>query len=255
MARISAVIIARDEERVIGRAVDSVSWADEVIVLDSGSADATVEICRARGARVEQGEWRGFVETKNAAAALATGDWILSIDADETVTAELRAEISRIVAAADTCDGYRVPRRNYYLGRWIRHCGWYPDYQVRLWKRGKGRWTGGRVHESVAIEGRIGVTAAAIDHASYDSLDDHVRRMREYAALQAQDRFAAGMRAGYLSLIFSAPVQFLRLYLLRLGFLDGVHGLIVCAMGAHYAFLKKAKLWELWHRQAERPGA
>jgi glycosyltransferase involved in cell wall biosynthesis len=246
------VIIARDEERVIGGALDSVAWADEVIVLDSGSADGTVAVCRDRGVRVAEQPWRGFVETKNAVAELATGDWLLSIDADEVVTPALRDEIRAIVDSRDSCDGYRVPRRNHYLGRWIRHCGWYPDYQVRLWRRGRGRWTGGRVHESVSIEGRVGTIRSAIDHASYDSLDDHLQRMRTYATLQARDRFAAGKRAGFLSLALAAPMQFLRLYFLRLGFLDGVHGLIVSSMGAQYAFLKKAKLWELSHRGDDR---
>ena len=247
--KISAVLITKDEEDNIPRALRSVSFADEIIVLDTGSTDRTVEICRAGGARVEVAEWRGYVAAKNAVADLAGGDWLLSIDADEEVTPELREEIEKVVTDPRDKTGFFFPRRNHYLGRWVRRCGWYPDYQLRLWRRGRGRWVGGRVHERVEVDGLTGRTKAALNHFTYSSIDEHLRRISVYADLSAHDKFDAGKRAGLFGLLFSAPWQFIRLFILRGGMFDGVTGLAVAGMGAYYAFLKKLKLWELQTRE------
>ena len=247
---ISAVIITKDEEDRIPRALASLDFADEVIVLDTGSSDRTVQICREAGARVEQVEWRGYVEAKNAAANLATGDWVLSLDADEEVTEALRSELEGIVSGDGQAAGYYIPRRNHYLGRWVRHCGWYPDYQLRFWRRGRGVWTGGRVHESVRIDGPTARTRGALNHYTYESTEEHLVRMHRYAELSALDKHERGGKAGFFGLMFAAPWQFIRLYFLRGGLLDGVTGLIVSAMGAHYAFLKKLKLWEMQNRRS-----
>lgn len=248
--KISAAIVCRNEERNIKRALDSLGWVDEIVVLDSGSSDRTVEICHTAGARVEQVEWHGYVETKNAALKIVRGEWVLSLDADEEVSPELRNEINGIISGPGAKIGYRIPRKNHYWGRWIKHCGWYPDLQLRLWQRGRGVWTGGSVHESVKVEGSVGRTKAALNHFSYDSISAHLHRLNEYSALIAQDRYEAGKRTGLLALLFSAPWQFFKLYFLRLGFLDGLPGLIVSGLGSYYAFLKKAKLWEL--RRSDR---
>lgn len=245
LERISAVVITKNEERSIGRALASVAWADDVVVLDSGSSDSTVEVARRAGARVEASEWRGYVAAKNAAAELATGEWILSLDADEEVTPELRDEVSAILSHPGGAVGYKVPRRNFFWGRWIRHCGWHPDYQLRLWRRGKGRWVGGRVHERVEVDGGVGRTKAPLNHYTYSSISEYLQRMDRYAGLSAMDKYEAGKRTGFLRLLFSAPGQFIRLYFFRGGFLDGIPGLIVSALGAYYTFLKRAKLWEL----------
>ena len=242
---ISAVIITKDEEDRVPRALASLGFADEVIVLDTGSSDRTVEVCRETGARVEQAEWRGYVEAKNAAAGLASSDWVLSLDADEEVTPELRAELERIAAGDGEAVGYYIPRRNHYLGRWVRRCGWYPDYQLRFWRRGLGSWTGGRVHESVKVDGPTARARGALNHFTYESTEEHLLRMNRYAELSALDKHERGEKAGFLGLMFAAPWQFFRLYFLRGGLLDGVTGLVVSAMGAHYAFLKKLKLWEM----------
>ena len=252
-ASISAVLVTRDEERNIGRALASVAWADEVVVLDCGSADRTAEICRGAGARFEERPWRGFVDQKNAAAEAARCDWVLSLDADEEVTPGLRAEIESILEAPGEAVGFRMPRRNHYLGRWIRRCGWYPDCKLRLWRRGRGRWVGGRVHERVEVDGPVGRTRAALNHFSYDSIGDHIRRIDTYSELSARDKLDAGVRASFLRMLLVPPLQFLRLYLLRGGLLDGLPGLVVSAMGAWYAFLKQARLWEL-QRERERLG-
>lgn len=244
---ISAVIICRNEEHNIKRVLDSLAWVDEIVVLDGGSTDRTREICREAGARVERGEWRGYVETKNAAMKLACGEWILSLDADEEVTPGLKNEIIKLISGEGAKTGYRIPRRNHYRGRWIRHCGWYPDLQLRLWRNGKGTWTGGRVHESVSVDGPVGRTQAALNHFTYDSISEHLERLNKYSGLVAMDRYEAGKKAGVFGLLFSAPWQFFRLYFLRLGILDGIPGLIVSGLGAYYSFLKIAKLWEMQH--------
>jgi glycosyltransferase involved in cell wall biosynthesis len=249
---ISAVLITKNEEAHIGRALRSVEFADEVVVLDGESTDGTVEVCRAAGARVELKPWGGFVAQKNAVTEMAAGDWVLSLDADEEVTPELRAEILRVVSDPGGREGFLIPRKNHYLGRWIRHCGWYPDHQLRLWRRGRGRWVGGSVHEHVEVDGSFGRLSAALNHFSYDSIAAHLERMNRYAGLIARDRFEQGKRAGFAGLLFAAPWQFFRIYFLRAGFLDGLPGLIVSAMGAYYAFLKKAKLWEMRHGTGPR---
>jgi glycosyltransferase involved in cell wall biosynthesis len=252
MVKISAVIIALNEEQNIQRALDSLSFCDEIIVVDSGSSDSTLQICQAAGAKVEQVEWRGYVDTKNYAASLAAGDWILSLDADEEVTDELRLELLEIASRTTAADGYRVPRKNHYLGRWIRHCGWYPDYQMRFWKSGKGKWQGGSVHESVTVDGQISQTKAALNHFTYASINEHLDRIKNYAGLHAADKYKAGKRVGYLTILLAAPFMFIKTYILRLGFLDGLHGLLVSAIGSFYYLLKKVRLWELQQQNKEK---
>lgn len=246
--RISAVIITKNEEKNIGRALASVAWTDEVLVLDCGSSDRTVELALKSGAIVETDDWKGYVANKNAAAEPASGDWILSIDADEEITPELRTEIEIILEDPGGAAGYRIPRKNHYLGHWIRRCGWYPDYQLRLWRRGAGRWVGGRVHERVEVNGPVGRTRAPINHYSYSSIAEHIDRMNTYAGLAARDKFEAGKKAGVFRLLLAAPAQFIRLYFLRGGILDGIPGLLVSALGGYYAFLKQARLWELHYK-------
>lgn len=242
---ISTAIITLNEEDNILRALESVSWTDEVVVIDTGSSDQTIDLCREWGARIIAGKFDGYVSSKNRAMRQTRGKWVLSLDADEEVTPELRAEIEQIIHDAAAKDGYRMPRKNHYLGRWVRHCGWYPDYQVRLWKQGSGRWVGGSVHERVEVDGEVGTTSAALNHFTYNSLDDHIIRMNKYATLHAKDRYASGKRANALHLFLTPFFQFIKLYFLRLGILDGMHGLMVSGMGTYYSYLKKAKLIEL----------
>jgi (heptosyl)LPS beta-1,4-glucosyltransferase len=247
--RISTAIITLNEEQNIIRALESVAWTDEVIVIDSGSSDQTVDICQEWGARVIAGKFDGYVRSKNRALRHTKGDWVLSIDADEEVTPELRKEIEQIIADDKAADGYRIPRKNHYLGKWVKHCGWYPDYQLRLWRRDSGQWVGGRVHERVNVNGEVRKTNAALNHFTYHTLEEHIIRMNKYAGLHANDRFDEGKRTSYISLLFAPLFQFIKLYLLRLGVFDGLHGLMVSSMGSYYAFLKKAKLIELQLKQ------
>lgn len=245
---VSAVLIVKNEESNIRRALKSLTWADEIIVLDTGSVDNTVHICREMGVRVDEHEWHGYVDAKNTVSNMASSDWIFSLDADEEVTPELREEILQTVNDSSAKSGYRIPRKNHYLGRWIRYCGWYPDLQLRLWKRGKGCWVGGRVHERVDVDGPVDTMKSAMNHFTYASLAEHIERMNRYAGLYARDNFEAGKRTSALALFLIPPWQFFRLYFLRLGCLDGVHGLLVSALGAYYGLLKKARLWEIQKR-------
>ena len=236
-------IITRDEAANIDACLASVLWADEVLVVDCGSTDRTVEIARARGVRVIVKDWPGYSAQKNFAAAEASNDWILSVDADERVTPELASEIRGTLAANPTAVGFRIPRITWHLGRWIRTTDWYPDYQLRLYHRRRARWKERRVHESVAADGPVGQLTNDLQHYAYRDITHHHQTMDRYTTLAAEEMYASGRRAGFVDVALHPPAAFLRNYVLRRGFTDGMPGLIISAMNAHYVFLKFAKLW------------
>jgi glycosyltransferase involved in cell wall biosynthesis len=242
--KVSATIITLNEQEHIGAAIDSVRWADEIVVVDCGSTDETAEIARSKGARVAARAWTGYVEQKNHAASLASHDWILSVDADERVTPELAAEIRALLATDPSRRGFRMPRVTFYLGRWIRTTDFYPDYQARLYDRRGGRWQGDLVHESVQVDGGVGYLRNELQHFSFRDLADHAARINHYSSLAAQQMYDAGRRATIASLVVHPPAAFLRNYVLRRGFLDGGAGFVISAMNAWSVFLKLAKLWE-----------
>lgn len=252
---VTATVITLNEARHIGDCLASLAWADERIVVDSGSTDDTVAIATAAGARVVVHEWPGYAAQKDYAAALASHDWILSIDADERVTPALADEIRRTLSTPGTRVGFRVPRMTFHLGRWIRTTDWYPDYQLRLYDRRHARWKARRVHESVQADGPVGQLDAPLQHYAYRDVAHHLETMQRYTTLAAEQMLAEGKRAGLAALLFHPPAAFLRNYVLKRGFLDGVPGLIISAMNAHYVFLKFAKLWALRARGADVPGA
>lgn len=241
---VSAYIITRDEELNIGRAIESVRWMDEVVVLDSGSADGTVEIAERLGAKVLVEPFRGFAAQKNRAMELCSGDWVFNLDADEEVTPELR---DSILAVLDTGDSavYRVRRKTWYMGRWIRHCGWYPELRERLLRKGSGQWEGDALHESLRGIGHTGILSGDLQHRPYAGLGMHVKKIEIYAELWARRELSRGRRATFLDLAGRPAVRFLKMYLLRAGFLDGIPGLAVSVMGAWYAFMKYARLYEM----------
>jgi glycosyltransferase involved in cell wall biosynthesis len=243
--KVSATIITLNEAEHIAPAIDSVSWADEIVVVDCGSSDGTLDIARARGARVSARAWTGYVDQKNHAASIASHDWIFSLDADERVTPELAAEITSRLATEPPRGAYRVPRVTFYLGRWIRTTDFYPDYQARLYDRRAARWRGGLVHESVQADGEVGYLRGELQHYSFRDLSDHVARVNHYSTLAAQQLHADGRRATALHLLAHPPAAFLRNYLLRRGVLDGSAGLLISIVNAYSVFLKFAKLWEL----------
>lgn len=239
--RISAAIITFNEERNIARVIESLRCCDEILVLDSGSNDRTAEIATKLGARVVEASWHGYSAQKNIAAELAANDWILSLDADESLSEALEAELWHIKKTGPQFDGYTVPRLAQYLGRWILHSGWYPDRKVRLFDRRKARWTGTFVHESVIVDGRVGHLKSNILHFTCNSLSEHLRSMDNYTTLAAQEIAAREKPITIARLLLYPPWTFLQTYLLRRGFLDGVEGLSIAYMAALYNFVKYFK--------------
>ncbi len=248
-ATISAVIITRNEEAEIGDCLDSVAFCDERIVLDCGSTDDTVAIARARGAAVHHQDWLGFGRQKNAAIALASGDWILSIDADERATAALAAEIRETVETGRH-DGYEIPRLGFFCGRPIKSSGWWPDYTRRLFRRGKARFSELPVHERAEIDGAIGRLSAHLLHYAIRDLDQVTDRVHRYSTLGAERIVDSGRRVGFHSGITHAMAAFVKMYVLRGGFRDGRAGFLVAASTAHGAFYRYMKAW-----MAQRPTA
>jgi len=250
---ISAVLITLNEERRLAAALESVRFCDEILVLDGGSTDRTREIAEAAGARVEFRAWEGFTAQRNHAVAAARHDWILAVDADERITPALRAEIEALRAAGFAHAGYRIPRVAFYLGRWIRGTDWYPDPQLRLFDRRRGRWTGGLVHESVRVNGPVGRLRNDFEHHTYDDISDHLSTIDRYTTLWAQQARAEGKRAGPLDGCVASTWAFIRNYVIRRGFLLGEAGLTVSMFNAYYTYAKMAKLREL--ERTGMPGA
>ena len=246
MPPVTATVITKNEADAIADALKSLSWTDEIVVIDAESTDDTVAIARQFTDRVYVRPWRGYVDQKNHAASLASHNWIFSLDADERVPADLSAEIRTLLASETHKAGYRMPRVSFYLGRWMRTTDMYPDYQLRLYDRRKARWDGLHVHESVKVEGdSIGYLKSELQHYPYRDLSEHLMRMDRYTTLAAKQMFEKGKRATRLELLVHPPVAFLRNYILKCGFRDGKAGLIVSLVNSYYVMLKFAKLWEL----------
>lgn len=239
--KISATIITYNEERNLPRAIESLRCADEILVVDSGSSDRTVELAEKLGARVLESPWPGYAKQKNLAAERAQHDWILSVDADESLSEALEAEIWRLKKTGPQFDAYTMPRLAQYLGRWIRHSGWYPDRKVRLYHRAKAQWVGEYVHESVKVNGTIGHLEGNLLHFTCSSLSEHMKSMDRYTTLAAEQLVASGQKVTWARLICEPPWTFFRTYVLKAGFLDGVEGVAIANMAALYNFLKYAK--------------
>lgn len=241
-ASITAVVITKNEEAVIGRCLDSVAWTDEVIVMDSGSTDRTVEICRARGAQVHHADWQGPATQRNRGIERARGEWILALDADEWVTPELRAEIERTVAAASGTVLYRVPRLSSYCGRYMRHGGWWPDYVSRLFRRGAARFEGGIVHDHLVCDGPVARLRNHLMHEPFKDLAKVLEKMNAYSTWGAQRLHEEGKRSGLARAIGHGAWTFFRTYVLRAGFLDGREGLMLAISNAEGTYYKYVKL-------------
>jgi glycosyltransferase involved in cell wall biosynthesis len=239
--KVTATIITLNEERNIARAIESLRCCDEILVLDSGSTDRTVELAEKFGARVIEWGWDGYANQKNRAADLAQNDWILSLDADEALSESLEAEIWQVKKNGPAFDAYTMPRLAQYLGRWILHCGWYPDRKVRLYDRRKGKWEGDFVHESVKVNGRAGHLEGNILHFTCESISEHLKTMNNYTTLAAEELVSRKQKIPLSKLIFDPFWTFVRTYFLQRGFLDGVEGLTIAYMAAFYTFLKYAK--------------
>ena len=238
----SGAIITHNEERRIAEAIASLSCCDEVIVVDSGSTDRTREIAERCGARVVVRPWDGYSRQKNFAAAEAQHNWILSLDADERVSIELANAIRQWKQAPNGAAAASMPRRAYYLGKWIGHSGWYPDRKIRLYDRRKARWKGDYVHEALDVMGTIYPLEGDLLHFPYADWPDHVQRIDRYTRLAADGARAAGKRGNVLRLLFAPPLTFIKAFILRAGFLDGWRGLLIAVAGARYVFLREFRI-------------
>lgn len=249
---ISACVIAFNEETKIGRCLESVRWCDEIVVVDSFSTDHTMDICRQYTDRVYQHAWLGYVGQRNFVRNLARHPWLLYIDADEEVSEGLRDEIlARFDAGVGDTVGFEFPRMVYYLGRWIRHGEWYPDRKLRLFRKECGRTEGEEPHDRVVVHGRVERFRHPIWHYTYDSLEDHLNTMNRFSTIAARRRFVNGGRFCAADLLLHPPFRFLKAYVFRGGFLDGLHGFMIAAISAFASGMKYAKLWEM--RRAARP--
>ncbi|MGA2152418.1 MAG: glycosyltransferase family 2 protein [Geobacteraceae bacterium] len=241
---ISATIITLNEEKNIGACLKSLDFADEIVVVDSGSTDRTKEICLAHpSVNFQEHTWEGFGRQKNVAADLAVNDWILNIDADERVTPQLRESICS--ADLSAYGGFKIPRENYFGNRWIKYCGWYPDYNLRLYNRKKGRFSERDVHESVICQSAIGILSGNLLHYSYEGMTDFIARINRYTSLSAAEIANAGKKPGLGSMLLRPLYTFFKMYFLKAGFLEGYAGLILSILFAQYTFLKYAKAREL----------
>jgi glycosyltransferase involved in cell wall biosynthesis len=244
MPRLSVVVITLNEEDRLRETLARVAWADEIVVVDAGSEDKTVALAREFTDHVLIHPWQGFAAQKNVGIAHATGDWILSLDADEHVEPALREEITAVLQAPDARDGYRIARRNIMWRRWIRHGRLYPDWQLRLFRRGRGRFVERAVHESVQVDGTIGRLAAPLLHHSYRDVSDFLRRADRYSTLAAEEWTRAGHPFRATQLVTAPLGRFLSMYVVHRGFLDGWRGFLLAVLYAYYVFIRSAKIWE-----------
>jgi glycosyltransferase involved in cell wall biosynthesis len=251
---VTATLITLNESANIRAALESVAWADEIVVVDAGSTDDTVTIARTFTDRVIVREWPGYVAQKNFAASAARHDWIFSLDADERVTPGLADEVRTLLQREPACPGYRVPRVSRYLGRWLRSTDWYPDLQLRLYDRRRARWTGRYVHESVTADGDTGRLAAELQHLPYRDISHHLQTIDRYTTLAARQMREDGRRAAAWQVPAHGAAAFLRNYVLRGGLRDGSAGLVVSVLNSYYVALKFAKLWELSALEASDAG-
>ena len=250
MKKISAAVIARDEEKKIKRALESLSGiADEIIIVDSGSVDKTLEICTEFGARIISNEWQGYRDQKQVATDLTEFEWVLSLDADEEISTPLREEILKWKETPeDGIAGFMLPRMTRLMGTWIKHTTWYPDWQLRLFRKTKGKWTGLNIHESFSTEGKTAKMSGHILHYTYSSVSEYLVQLEKFSTLAAEDYLARGRQFGIFRLILSPPAVFIKNFFLKAGFLDGRAGFVVSILSAVSTFFKLLKTEELRNR-------
>jgi len=243
--KISAAIIAFNEEDKIGDCLKSLSWADEVVVVDSHSTDRTREIAASfPNTRVLERDWPGHIKQKNIALGETRNEWVISLDADERVSAELRGEILRTMQDPKA-DGYAMPRRVFYINRWIGHCGWYPARKVRLVKKSAAHWGGVDPHDSLRVDGAVENLNGDLYHLSFDSIYDHLRTIDRFTRVGAQEAHRAGKKSSVIDVTARPLFTFVKMYFIKLGFLDGVPGFILCALSAFHTYTKYDRLYEL----------
>jgi len=244
---VSVCYVVKNEADRIEESLRSVTWAEEIVILDSGSTDTTVEICRRYTDRVEHEEWRGYVAQKNLAVDRASHEWVLSLDGDEVLSPELAGEIQRELSAHHReTDGFTMPRKTWYLGRWIRHGSWYPDRKLRLWRKSAGRWGGEDPHDRVELaSARRRALRHPILHYSYRDVSHHVSTIDRFTSITARGWRDQGRRFRWLGALLHPPAKFVEVYVVKRGFLDGIAGFFIAVHASYYTFLKYAKLYEL----------
>jgi len=246
---ISAVVITYNEERRLEGALKSLAGVvSEIVVVDCHSTDDTVKIARKYTDRVFERAWTNFADQKNFGNSKAQHSWILSLDADERISPELRKELVDLREVEPSVVAFSIPRQVYYLGRWIRHSGWYPDRKLRLFRKDRARWEGEYVHESLAVDGRVARLRGAIHHFTYRNIHEHLARINTFSDLGAQKLYARNQKARWYHLFFWPFFRFLRAYVWKRGFLDGFAGLVISVLTGYAVFVRYAKLKEIWKK-------
>jgi glycosyltransferase involved in cell wall biosynthesis len=247
--KVSVYMITYNNEETVERALKSVTWADEIVIVDSFSNDSTLEIARKFTDKIYQRKWPGHRDQYQYAADLTTHDWIMFVDADEEVSAELAEEIRKELSGkVNGINGFFVYRQTFYLGRWIRYGGWYPDGEIRLYRRNKGRWEGG-LHAKVVVDGAVKSLKNRYLHYTYRNISDQIQTIDKYSRIAAEDMDGQGRTFCLFTLLFHPPFRFIKDYFFKLGFRDGLPGLVIAISTAYYVFIKYAKLWERMRTQ------
>jgi len=253
MNKLSVVVITYNEEANLPRCLASVSFADELIVVDSNSTDSTREIAAEYGAIVYRYDWRGYGPAKQEGTNRATGEWILSLDADEELSSKLAGEIREVLTGDHRESAFEMPRRTQFLGRWIYHCGWYPDYVLRLFRKSAGGFNEAAVHEQIKVSGAVGRLQGEILHYCYPDLDSYFVKLNRYTTLAAREEIARGRRSSLYDLLVRPCAAFIKHYLIRRGFLDGFEGFLVSVLSSGYVLVKYAKMRDLVRRKVKQP--
>jgi len=246
--KVTVIVLTKNEEQNIRECLETAAWADEIIVCDSFSTDRTCEIARRFTPNVVQHEYVHYAAQQNWIIPQAAGEWVMILDADERISPELQAAAQQAIRQGDRYDGFRVARRTYFLGAMIRHCGWNRDYTHRLFKRDRGRYMDQEVHADCVIDGRVGQIDAPYIHYTDRTLKNYFEKLGRYSSLSAADMFRRGTRARSWHLLAKPPAKFLKMYVLKLGVLDGFHGFLLCGLSAVATFARYAKLWEMNRR-------
>ncbi|MGH7492526.1 MAG: glycosyltransferase family 2 protein [bacterium] len=246
MSKLSVVMIVRNEARRIERSLRSARWADEIVVIDAFSTDETMAICRRFTDRIFQYAWEGFAKQRERSLAHATHAWIFSLDADEVVSEELQQEIKRVLQEGAAKEGYWMSRKTHYLGRWIEHSGWFPDYQLRLFRKDKVVVEPKAVHEGFSVHGATGRLAGLLYHYSYDSIFEHLEKINRYTTLEVPYKLERlqGKPVRWYQLVFNAWALFVKMFVFKKGYKDGMPGFILALLSAFYTQLLYAKAWE-----------
>lgn len=246
MSKISVVIITKNEEKNIVNCLETVKWADEIIIVDSFSTDRTVEIAKKYTDKIFLRQFTNYSEQKNFGTKHASNIWILSIDADERVSSELKEEICQAISCGCS-DGYWIPHLDYMFGKKIKHGGWYLQYHLRLYRKDKGKWIR-TVHEFVTVNGKVGYLKNPLLHFSHLTISNFIQKLDRYTTMETEDLFAQKKKTNIFNIICLPLIIFIYKYFCRLGFIDGIHGLFLAVSLAYYHFAKHTKLWELWFK-------